>query len=107
MDGLLTKSVKKSAEIDLLVIAATNRIDAIDPAVLRPGRFDELVYVPLPNQKQRREIIKGISSKMPVSLNEQELDHLVQKTSNWSGKKGKRKKKGLFDVFCDTDLGFV
>lgn len=85
MDGLLTKSAKKSAQIELLVVAATNRIDAIDPAVLRPGRFDEHIYIPLPDEKQRLEIIKGISAKMPVSLNDLEMDVLVKNTNNWSG----------------------
>lgn len=85
MDGLLTKSARKSAQIDLLVVAATNRIDAIDPAVLRPGRFDEHIFIPLPNEKQRLEIITGISSKMPISLSNFELDILVKRTVNWSG----------------------
>lgn len=85
MDGLLTKSAKKSAQIDLLVVAATNRIDAIDPAVLRPGRFDEHVYIPLPDEKQREEIINGISAKMPISLNDFERDVLVKNTKNWTG----------------------
>ncbi|KAI7889822.1 P-loop containing nucleoside triphosphate hydrolase protein [Mucor mucedo] len=85
MDGLLTKSAKKSAQIDLLVVAATNRIDAIDPAVLRPGRFDEHVYIPLPDEKQREEIVRGISAKMPISLNDFERGVLVKNTKNWSG----------------------
>lgn len=70
MDGLLTKSRKDSAQIDLLVVAgkkqkdsyhygfvlillniATNRIEAIDPAVLRPGRFDEHIYIPFPSEE--------------------------------------------------------
>lgn len=56
MDGLLTKSSGKSAHIDLLVVAATNRIEAIDPAVLRPGRFDELVHIPVPDEKVKIHI---------------------------------------------------
>lgn len=66
MDGLLTKSSKDNAQIDLLVIGgkeemnaykkylyliATNRIETMDPAVLRPGRFDERIYIPLPNDE--------------------------------------------------------
>ncbi|CAO3616280.1 unnamed protein product [Mucor hiemalis] len=85
IDGLLTKSVKGSAQIELLVIAATNRIETIDPAVLRPGRFDEHIHIPIPNEKRRLEIIKGISSRMPISLSDQELEDLVAKTSKWSG----------------------
>ncbi|KAI8647240.1 P-loop containing nucleoside triphosphate hydrolase protein [Parasitella parasitica] len=65
---------------------ATNRIETIDPAVLRPGRFDEHIYIPLPNDKQRLQIIQGISSRMPIDLNSHQLDDLVKRTSNWSGK---------------------
>lgn len=86
MDGLLTKT-SKSAQIDLLVVAATNRIDSIDPAVLRPGRFDEHILIPLPDDNQRLDIIKGISSRMPIVLSDTELHQLVQRTKNWSGKK--------------------
>lgn len=85
MDGLLTKSSKDNAQIDLLVIGATNRIETMDPAVLRPGRFDERIYIPSPNDEQRLNIIKGISSKMPISLKDEELGELVQATTNWSG----------------------
>ena len=46
------------------VIAATNRIDIIDPALLRPGRFDRIIYVPLPDQKGREEIFKVHLSKV-------------------------------------------
>ncbi|KAI7906746.1 P-loop containing nucleoside triphosphate hydrolase protein [Cokeromyces recurvatus] len=83
MDGLLTKA--GNTHIDVLVVAATNRIEAIDNAVLRPGRFDEHIYIPLPNDKQRKEIIQGISSKMPIDLSEQEIEDLVNKTQHWSG----------------------
>ncbi|KAI8994712.1 P-loop containing nucleoside triphosphate hydrolase protein [Pilobolus umbonatus] len=84
MDGLLTKQSKDNT-IDLLIIAATSRIEAIDPAVLRPGRFDEHIYIPLPNDKQRYEIIKGISSKMPIDLTEHEISSVVDRTHSWSG----------------------
>ncbi|OBZ87913.1 hypothetical protein A0J61_04039 [Choanephora cucurbitarum] len=85
MDGLLTKSRQGTAHIDLLVVAATNRIEAIDAAVLRPGRFDEHVFIPLPNEKQRYDIIRGISSRMPIYLDDNQLAELVQNTVNWSG----------------------
>ncbi|CEG83673.1 hypothetical protein RMATCC62417_17553 [Rhizopus microsporus] len=86
MDGLLTKTLdNNNAQIDLLVIAATSRIETMDPAVLRPGRFDERIHIPLPDSTQRLQIIKGISSKMPISLNDQEINELVQQTNKWSG----------------------
>lgn len=46
MDGLEERR-------DVFVIAATNRPDIIDPAMLRPGRLDKLLYVPLPNKDER------------------------------------------------------
>ncbi|KAI9330121.1 P-loop containing nucleoside triphosphate hydrolase protein [Pilaira anomala] len=94
MDGLLTKKVKKSAHIDLLVVAATNRIESIDSAVLRPGRFDEHILIPLPDEKQRLDIIKGISSRMPIDLSDSGLDQLVKRTNHWSGKQ-------KINIFCE------
>ena len=49
------------------VIAATNRIDILDPAILRPGRFDRLVYVPPPNEKARVEIFRIHTRKMRLA----------------------------------------
>ncbi len=42
----------------VLVLAATNRLDLLDPALLRPGRFDEIVEIPLPDEADRREIFE-------------------------------------------------
>lgn len=52
---------------DVTVLAATNRPDRIDRALLRPGRLDRIVYVPLPDQKTREDILRIKLSKMPVS----------------------------------------
>ncbi|MEM1526196.1 MAG: proteasome-activating nucleotidase [Ignisphaera sp.] len=49
-------------------IASTNRIDILDPAILRPGRFDKIIEIPLPNIKGRYEIIKIHTRKMPLAL---------------------------------------
>ncbi len=51
---------------DLVVIAATNRPDIIDPALLRPGRIDRILYVPPPENNERIDIIKIFTSKMPL-----------------------------------------
>lgn len=51
MDGLDNKP-------GVIVIGATNRIDAIDPALRRPGRFDKELYFPLPGSESRREILE-------------------------------------------------
>jgi len=50
----------------VILIAATNRPDVLDPALLRPGRFDRQVVVPLPDVKGREEILKVHSSKTPL-----------------------------------------
>ncbi|KAI9496440.1 P-loop containing nucleoside triphosphate hydrolase protein [Zychaea mexicana] len=85
MDGLLTKSNTNNVQIDVLVVGATNRIEAIDPAVLRPGRFDEHIHVQRPNQKQRLAIIEGLCAKMPTVLTEEERIHLATETDRWTG----------------------
>ncbi|MGA8277578.1 MAG: ATP-dependent zinc metalloprotease FtsH [Rhodanobacteraceae bacterium] len=53
----------------VIVIAATNRPDVLDPALLRPGRFDRQVVVPLPDLKGREQILKVHMRKVPVSSN--------------------------------------
>jgi len=53
----------------VIVIAATNRPDVLDPALLRPGRFDRQVYVPLPDIRGREQILKIHMRKVPVAEN--------------------------------------
>ncbi|XP_060102806.1 ATPase family gene 2 protein homolog A isoform X2 [Heteronotia binoei] len=69
---------------DVTVLAATNRPDMIDKALMRPGRIDRIIYVPLPDAATRREIFKLQLCKMPIS-DEIDLDQLVQQTENYSG----------------------
>ena len=52
---------------EIVVIAATSRPDMLDPALLRPGRFDRLIYVPPPDKKARLEILKIHTCKMPIA----------------------------------------
>ncbi len=49
------------------IIAATNRPDILDPAILRPGRFDKIIEIPLPNMRGRYEILKIHTRKMPLA----------------------------------------
>ena len=51
---------------NVYVIGATNRPDVVDPAFLRPGRFGNLLYVPLPNADERASILKAIARKKPI-----------------------------------------
>ncbi|MFH1473830.1 MAG: CDC48 family AAA ATPase [Candidatus Aenigmatarchaeota archaeon] len=65
------------------VIATTNRPDIMDPALLRPGRFDRLIYVPAPDEKTRLEIFKIHTKNMP--LKGVKLDKMAKLTEGYSG----------------------
>ncbi|MBU2100364.1 AAA family ATPase [Candidatus Micrarchaeota archaeon] len=68
---------------NVAIIGATNRIDVIDPALLRPGRFDRIVEVPLPDVNEREEIFAIHSSLMP--LKDVDLRELAELTDSSSG----------------------
>ncbi|HYG70305.1 MAG TPA: CDC48 family AAA ATPase, partial [Anaeromyxobacteraceae bacterium] len=68
----------------VVVIGATNRPTLLDPALLRPGRFDELVYVPVPDEAGRRTILGIQTAKMPLA-DDVDLDALAQRTERFSG----------------------
>jgi len=77
MDGLvLLKGV--------VILAATNRPDILDPALLRPGRFDRIVYVPAPDEKARYEIFKVHTRKMPLA-EDVDLHELAKITKGYTG----------------------
>ncbi len=67
----------------VVVIAATNRPDIIDPALLRPGRFDRFIYVSPPDEKARLKIFKIHTKNMP--LKNVNLEELASKTDGYSG----------------------
>ena len=69
---------------NVIVLAATNRVDVLDPALLRPGRFDRRVTIGLPDRKDRESILKIHFKKKPVSQNV-DLDALAAKTAGSSG----------------------
>lgn len=68
----------------VVVIGATNRPNLIDPALLRPGRFDELVYVGVPNAEGRRRILAIQTQKMPLA-GDVDLDVVASKTDRFTG----------------------
>ncbi|MDR2442790.1 MAG: ATP-dependent zinc metalloprotease FtsH [Deltaproteobacteria bacterium] len=68
----------------LIVIAATNRPDVLDPALLRPGRFDRQVMVPVPDVRGRVQILKVHSKKVPLS-SEVSLEVVARGTPGFSG----------------------
>jgi len=69
---------------DIVVIAATNRPDIVDPAVLRPGRFDRLIYVPEPDEDTRLKIFKIHTKNMPLAK-DVDLKELAHMTRGYSG----------------------
>ena len=69
---------------DIGIIGATNRPDILDPALLRPGRFDRFIEVPSPNEEGRKEILKIHTSKMSLS-EEADIDLLATLTDGVSG----------------------
>ncbi|MHA1269614.1 MAG: CDC48 family AAA ATPase [Candidatus Helarchaeota archaeon] len=78
MDGLQGLS-------QIVVIAATNRnLDALDPALLRPGRFDKILYVHPPDKKERLDILKIHTNGMPITGNI-DLNYLAEKTVRYTG----------------------
>jgi transitional endoplasmic reticulum ATPase len=68
----------------VVVIGASNRPALIDPALLRPGRFDDLVYVPVPSREGRLHILKIHTSKMPLAP-DVDLEMLADRTSGYTG----------------------
>ncbi len=68
---------------DVIIIAATNRPDIVDAALLRPGRFDRLILTPIPNEKAREEIFKVHTKSMP--LKNVRVEDLAKKTEGYVG----------------------
>ncbi|MBS7633376.1 CDC48 family AAA ATPase [Candidatus Bathyarchaeota archaeon] len=77
MDGIVTLE-------DVVIVAATNRPDMVDPAVLRPGRFDRLIYVPEPDEKSKLAIFKIYTKKMPLAK-DVDIAALAASAKNYSG----------------------
>jgi transitional endoplasmic reticulum ATPase len=69
---------------DVIVIAATNRFDMVDEALLRPGRFDRLVFVGMPDAEARKEIFDIHTRDMPLAENV-DLGKLVSETDGMNG----------------------
>jgi len=69
---------------NVVVIAATNRPDMLDPALLRPGRFDRLVRIPAPDLEGRKHILRIHTSKKPLA-EDVDLNELAKKTDGYSG----------------------
>ncbi|KAF9181297.1 hypothetical protein BGZ50_005599 [Haplosporangium sp. Z 11] len=85
MDGFFSGGTGKTVEVDVLVLAATNRPEVIDSAILRPGRLDQVINIPAPDQKTRKAILEGYMAKMPIIITTDEIQALAESTEGYSG----------------------
>ncbi|MDP2766074.1 MAG: AAA family ATPase, partial [Candidatus Methanoperedens sp.] len=69
---------------NVVIIAATNRPDIVDPALLRPGRFDRLIYIPPPHAEGRRKIFKIHLAEKPLG-EDVDIEELAQRTEGYVG----------------------
>ncbi|MEM0366674.1 MAG: CDC48 family AAA ATPase [Acidilobaceae archaeon] len=81
---LLTEMDGISDLHNVVVMAATNRPDMLDPALLRPGRFEKLIYVPPPDEKSRLEILKIHTRTIPLA-DDVDLEELAKITEGYTG----------------------
>ncbi|KAL0390554.1 UNVERIFIED_CONTAM: Cell division cycle protein 48 [Sesamum calycinum] len=84
LNQLLTEMDGMNAKKTVFIIGATNRPDIIDPALLRPGRLDQLIYIPLPDEDSRHQIFKACLRKSPLSK-DVDLRALAKYTQGFSG----------------------
>ncbi|MDH3353067.1 MAG: CDC48 family AAA ATPase [Nanoarchaeota archaeon] len=69
---------------NVIVIGATNRPDILDPALMRPGRFDRIVYVPVPEKEGRLQILKIHTQNMPLDKSV-DINKLAEETAGYTG----------------------
>eukprot|EP00978_Attheya_sp_CCMP212_P024746 scaffold78239_cov46-Attheya_sp.AAC.4 len=84
MNQLLTEMDGFGAKKEVFFIGATNRPDILDTALIRPGRLDQLMYIPMPDYEARLAILKATLRKSPISK-DVDLAYLAAKTNKFSG----------------------
>jgi len=84
MNQLLTEMDGVGAKKNVFIIGATNRPDIIDPALMRPGRLDQLIYIPMPDYESRLSILRATLRKSPVSK-DVDLAYLATQTDKFTG----------------------
>ncbi|OEL27398.1 Cell division cycle protein 48-like protein [Dichanthelium oligosanthes] len=84
LNQLLTEMDGMNAKKTVFIIGATNRPDVLDPALLRPGRLDQLIYIPLPDEASRHQIFKACLRRSPIAK-DVDLGALARFTAGFSG----------------------
>lgn len=84
INQILTEMDGMGQKKNVFIIGATNRPDIIDPAILRPGRLDQLIYIPLPDEPSRLAILKACLRKSPLAK-DVDLNFLASHTRGYSG----------------------
>jgi len=84
MNQLLTEMDGVGAKKNVFVIGATNRPDIIDPALMRPGRLDQLIYIPMPDYESRLSVLKAVLRKTPINK-DVDLAYLAGQTEKFTG----------------------
>lgn len=84
LNQILTEMDGMNAKKNVFIIGATNRPDQIDSALLRPGRLDQLIYIPLPDEPSRISILEATLRKSPISP-KVDLGFLARSTHGFSG----------------------
>eukprot|EP00967_Tisochrysis_lutea_P068292 scaffold89446_cov30-Tisochrysis_lutea.AAC.6 len=84
INQILTEIDGVGARKSVFVIGATNRPDILDPAIMRPGRLDQLIYIPMPDYGSRLSIFRATLRKSPLAP-DVDLEALANSTENFSG----------------------
>ena len=92
----------------VVVIGATNRPNLVDPALLRPGRFDELIYVPVPDEAARLHILRIQTAKMPID-GDVDLAAVAARTARFTGAdlEGLVRRAGMEALRADSDVAMA
>src|SRR5438128_9296768 len=101
---LLTEMDGIEALVNVVVIGASNRPDMIDPAILRPGRFDRLIFVPAPDHATRLQILKIHTRNMPLAK-DVDVDQITSQAAGYSGAdlEGVCREAGLISLRRDNE----
>lgn len=84
LNQLLTEMDGVNSKKNLFFIGATNRPDILDEALIRPGRLDQLIYIPLPDKPSRVNVLKAVLRKSPIAPNVS-MDFLAELTDGFTG----------------------